>query len=230
MIMTRLIAVAGLAALMAACSASKRSDLGTGLNTVDRNYNKPASETFDAAVSVLKSYDIRVDTNRHDNMGGELEGRRSNGEKVTVKVAAIDANNSKASVRVDPGDSNMSTMIHEKMADKLGMGTAKSALLGGNTYEGWYDLDVKDAVSVAEKTASNLGWTVVNKDVKGDATVFDARTKESVPVRIKVDPSDDRRGRTRVTFIAGHGKTEQSKTLLSKMHDEFDRHAGPHVH
>jgi len=228
--MKKLIAIAGMAALMAACSPSKKSDWGTGLNTVDRKYNKPASETFDAAVAALKSYDIQVNRDRHDAMGGELIGQRANGDKVTVTVSSTDATHSQATVRVDPGDVGLSTMIHEKMAEKLGMGTAKSNLTGGNTFEGYYDLNVKDAVTAAEKTAAKLGWTVVHKDMKGDTAIVDARTDDSTPVRFRAEPTDDNRGRTRVTFIAGAGKTDQSKTLLSKMHDEFDRHAGQHAH
>jgi len=228
--MKRLIALAGMAACMAACSPSEKSDWGTGLNTVDRKYNKSASDTYDAAVAALKSYDIRVNNERHDALGGVLEGQRANGDKVTVNVSSTDENHSAASVRVDPGDVNLSTMIHEKMAEKLGMGVAKSTMTGGNTFEGYYDLDPKEAVAAAEKTAAKLGWTVVNKDVKDQTTAVDARTDDSTPVRFRVEPSNDPRGRTRVTFIAGTGKTDQGRTLLSKMHDEFDRHAGRHAH
>ena len=228
--MKRLIALAGVAACMAACAPSEKSDWGTGLNTVDRKYNKPASETFDAAVAALKSYDIRVTNERHDALGGTVEGERANGDKVTVDVSSTNATLSQASVRVDPGDVNLSTMIHEKMAEKLGMGVAKSTMTGGNTFEGYYDLEPAKAVAAAETTAKKLGWTVVNKDVKDQTTTVDARTEDSTPVRFRVEPSNDPRGRTRVTFIAGTGKTDQGRTLLSKMHDEFDRHAGRHAH
>ena len=229
--MKRLIAVAAMAALMAACSPSKKSDWGTGLNTVDRKYNRPASETYDAAVAALKSDDITVKNERHDAMGGELEGERANGDKVRVNVSAMDANNSQATVRVEPGDVNLSNMIHEKMAEKMGMGTARSTMTGGNTFEGYYDLDTKEAVAAAETAAGKLGWTVVNKDTKDHTTTVNARTEDSVPVQFRVEPSTDEvRGRTRVTFIAGAGKNGQSKTLLTKMHDEFDRHAGQHAH
>jgi hypothetical protein len=228
--MKRLMAVAAAVALIAACSPSKKSDWGTGLNTVDRKYNKPASETYDAAVAALKSYDITVKNERHDAMGGQLEGERANGDKVKINVSATDVSNSQATVRVEPGDVNLSNMIHEKMAEKLGMGTARSTMTGGNTFEGYYDLDTKEAVAAAESVAGKLGWTVVNKDVKDQTTVIDVRTEDSTPVRYRVEPSNDSRGRTRVTFIAGAGKNGQSKTLLTKMHDEFDRHAGQHAH
>jgi hypothetical protein len=228
--MNRLIAAAGIVALMAACSPSKKSDYGTGLNTVDRKYDKSASETFAAAVAALKSYDIQVNSERHDALGGELVGERANGEKVTVNVSSMDETHSKASVRVEPGDVSLSNMIHEKMAEKLGMGTAKSTPTGGNTFEGYYDLSVKEAIAAAEKTAAKLGWTVVKTETKDETAYVDARTEESTPVRFRAEPSNDPRGRTRVTFIAGAGKTDQSKTLLSKMHDEFDRHAGQHAH
>lgn len=234
--MKRHLALAGIVALMAACShegnsPSSKKDWGTGLNTVERKYNKPATETYDAAVSALKAYDLTVDRDRHDEMGGEITGRRADGRKVNVKVDAIDKNNSRASVRVEPGDANLSQMIHEKMADKLGMGTAKSALLGGNTLDGYYDEDLKTAMEAAERTATKLGWTVVHKEFKDDEARVDARVEDSTPVSFKIERTNDKRGRTHVTFVAGRGKTDQSKTLLSRMHDEFDRQTGgDHVH
>ena len=43
-------------------SAGRSSDLGTGLNTVDREYGRPASEVWDAAVSTAKSYDLKIES------------------------------------------------------------------------------------------------------------------------------------------------------------------------
>jgi len=232
--MKKHLALAGILTLLAACShegnsPSSKRDWGTGLNTVDRKYNKPAAETYDAAVAALKSFDLKVDNDRHDEFGGQAIGLRGDGSKITVKVDAVDKNNSRASVRVEPGDSKLATMIHEKMADKLGMGTAKAALLGGNTEDYPYDADLQDGVSAAERTAQSLGYTVTGKEIKDNWAQVDARAEDSNPVRIKVERVNDRERPLKVTFVAGHGKTEESKTLIGKMHDEFDRQIGGHV-
>src|SRR5258706_6255318 len=136
--MRRQLALAGILTLLAACahegkSPSSKRDWGSGLNTVERKYARPAADTFDAAVAALKSYDLTIDRDRHDEMGGELEARRADGHKAIIQVSALDKKSSRASVRIEPGDSHLAQMIHEKMADKLGMGGAKPALLGGNT-------------------------------------------------------------------------------------------------
>jgi hypothetical protein len=232
--MKKHLALAGIVALLSACShegtsPSSKRDWGTGLNTVERKYNKPATDTYDAAVAALKSYDLKVDSDRHDEFGGEAVGHRADGRKVTVKIDAVDKNNSRASVRVEPGDSRLATMIHEKMADKLGMGTAKAAFLGGNSEDFPYDADLKEAVDAAERTAGSLGWTVTGKEIKDNWAQVDARADDSNPVRIKIERVNDREHPLKVTFIAGHGKTDESKTMLSKMHDEFDRQIGGHV-
>jgi hypothetical protein len=234
--MKKHLALAGIVALMAACShegksPSSKGDWGTGLNTVERKYAKTAADTFGAAVSALKAYDLTVDRDRSDEMGGEVVGRRADGRKVTVKVDALDKNSSRATVRVEPGDANLAQMIHEKMADELGMGTAKSALFGRNTLDGYYDVGLQGALDAAERTAKKLGWTVVHKEVKDDVATLDARVEDSTPVSFKAEKVDDKRGKTKVTFVAGRGKTDMSKTLLSRMHDEFDRQTGGnHVH
>jgi hypothetical protein len=232
--MKQLLVLAGVLALLAACSSeqkspSSKSDWGTGLNTVERKYNKPASDTYDAAVAAVKSFDLTVDSDRHDELGGEVVGHRADGRKVTVKVGAVDKNNSRAAVRIDPGDARMAQMVHERMADKLGMGTAKPALLGGNSENFPYDADLKAGVDAAERAVQALGWTVTGKEVKNDWARIDARDDNSNPVQFKVEHVNDRTFPLKVTFIAGKGKTDDSKGMLTRMHDEFDRQIGGHV-
>jgi hypothetical protein len=232
--MKNLAALAGILALIAACSneghsPSSKSDWGTGLNTVERKYTKPAPDTFDAAVSTLRSYDLWIDRDRHDELGGEVDAHRADGKKVLVKVDALDKNNSRASVRVEPGDAKLAQMIHEKMADKLGLGSAKASWLNGNSADFPYDAELKDAVAAAERAAESLGYTVMGKDIKDDRAQVDARTQDSTPVCWKIERVNNREFPLKVTFIAGHGKTDESAPLLAGMHDEFDRQIGGHV-
>jgi len=104
---------------LAACSSKEpsdsptsKNDLGTGVNTVSRKYAKPASDVWDAAVGAAKSYDFTVDSDRHDKMGGELVAHRASGDRVDIKVRSLDAQNSEAAVRVEPGNRNMANQIH----------------------------------------------------------------------------------------------------------------------
>lgn len=228
------LALAGVLAMLAACSheggsPSSKSDWGTGLNTVERKYNKPASELHDAAVDALKEFNLTVSKDRHDEMGGEIVARRGEDSKVTVKVSALDAKSSRASVRVDPGDSRLATMVHEKIAEKLGMGSAKGALFGGNTEERTYDADLKACLAAAERTARALDWTVTNKELQDKWAHLEARSADSTPAKFRMDRADDRLERTRVKFIAGAGKTDASRTMLSRMREEFERQIAGHA-
>jgi hypothetical protein len=227
-------AMGGIALLLAACSheggsPSSKSDWGTGLNTIERKYNKPASDTYDAALSALKSFELTVDRDRHDDMGGDAVGLRGDGSKVTIKVTAIDKGNSSASVRVDPGNSSLATMIHEKIADKLGMAAAKAAFFGGNTEDFPYDADLVTGIDAAEKTVKALNWSLTGKEVKDSEAWIDARAEDSNPVRIRIERTNDRAFPLKATFIAGHGNVAVSKQLIDRMHEEFDRHLGGHV-
>ena len=105
------LSLAGILTLLAACAPqesvpSSRSDGGSGVNTVERLYGKTPAETYAAAVAAVRSFDLSLDRDWHDAMGGEVVGHRADGHCVTVKVDAIDSNNSRTSVRVEPGDSN----------------------------------------------------------------------------------------------------------------------------
>src|SRR5579872_3582220 len=172
---------------LAACSGSdktsttRQGDLGTGVNTIDRRYGRSAAETWDAAEAVVKSYDITIESDAHDAMGGEIRAHRAGGDKVLVRVKSLDAKNSDVSVRVEPGNRNMAEMIHEKIADKLGLGVAKSAFFGGNTCEGTYPHSLEVCVKAAEDAARRLNMIVTKKDVHDEKAVVDAREANSNP-------------------------------------------------
>jgi hypothetical protein len=226
--------LAGMVALMAACahegnSPSSMSDWGTGLNSIERSYNKPAPDTFSAAVSALKSFSLTIDKDVHDEFGGELEAHRADGSKVSVNVVVIDKAHSEAVVRVGPGNSAVATMIHEVIADKLGMGKANAAFLGGNTEEFPYASDVKAGAEAAERTFKALGWSLLTKDLKEASAQIDARAEDSHPASIKLVHSKDPVFTLKVKFTAGNGNTDMSKTMIGRMHDEFDRQIGGHV-
>ena len=232
--MKKHLALAGLLALLAACSGegsspSSTSDWGTGLNTVDRKYAKTASQVHDAALAALKKLDVKVDKDRHDEMGSEIVAQRADKSKVMVNVRALDEKSSRADVRVEPGDAKMASLVHEKIAEELGMGTAKGALLGGNTEERKYDFGLQACTDAAERTAKSLSYTVTGKEVHDTWGQVDARTADSTPVRFRMEKVGNRDEQTKVKFTAGAGKTDDSKTLLSRMREEFDRQIAGHA-
>lgn len=217
--------------LMAACShegnsPSSKSDWGTGLNTIARTYDKPASETYSAAVAAIKSLNMTIDKDLHDELGGELTARRAEGNEILVNVTVLDKSSSEAVVRVNPGNSTIATQIHEKIADKLGMGKAKGALLGGNTDEYPYNAELQAGVDAAERTFKALGWNVSAKEIKDTWAQIDARAVNSEPAKIRMERVSDRAFPLKVRFTAGNGNIDGSKQMIDRMREEFARQLG----
>ena len=181
--MNKLMATATLAALsLASCAGN---DLGSGANTIDREYAKPASEIWSASLKSAEGAHLTLRSERHDKMGGEIVAGRANGDEVRIDVISLTENSSRVSVRVGPGDRNLANMLQEQIAEKTGLGKAKTGLFGGNSLDG--------------------------------------RLKDSTPVRIRMEKSDDRK--MRVTFIAGNEKNDDNKQFALKMKEEFERTA-----
>jgi len=99
--------------------APKTTDLGTGLNAVERTYARPATALFDVVASTLKSFDLSLESDTHDELGGEIIARRADGHKVTAKITSRDEDHADVSVRVAPGNRNLADMIHERIGQKL---------------------------------------------------------------------------------------------------------------
>lgn len=100
-------------------SGPKKTDLGTGLNTVEKTYTRPSRELVDVVKTALQSFELTVESDRHDDLGGEIVALRADGNKVTAKITARTQDETEVSIRVAPGNKNLAEMIHERIGDKL---------------------------------------------------------------------------------------------------------------
>jgi hypothetical protein len=96
----------------------RSTDLGTGLNAVERSYPRPVSEMIEIARYTLTSFDLRMKDDRHDALGGELSATRADGHTVNVRVTAVDQDRSQVSVWVAPGNRPLAELIQQRIADK----------------------------------------------------------------------------------------------------------------
>src|SRR3954466_10461431 len=153
--MNKLMAAATLAALsLASCSGN---DMGTGANTIDREYAKPASDIWSASLRSAEEAGLTLRSERHDKMGGEIVACRANGDEVLIDVVGLTEKSSRVSVRVGPGDRNLAGMLQERIAEKAGLGAAKTGPFGGNSIQATYGADVPSAVASARRALSALG-------------------------------------------------------------------------
>ena len=217
--MNKLMAAATLAALFLTSCAG--NDLGSGANTIDREYAKPASEIWSASLKSAESAKLTLRSERHDKMGGEIVACRANGDEVRIDVISLTENTSRVSVRVGPGDRNLASMLQERIAEKAGLGAAKTGPFGGNSLESTCVADFDASVTMARRTLSSLGVTATGEEMHASNATIDGRLKDSTPVRIRVEKADDQK--IRVTFIAGNEKNDDNKQFAQKMKDEFEK-------
>lgn len=217
--MNKLMAAATLAALsLASCAGN---DLGSGANTIAREYAKPASEIWSASLRSAEEANLTLRSERHDKMGGEIVAGRANGDEVLIDVISLTENTSRVSVRVGPGDRNLANMLQERIAEKAGLGAAKAGPFGGNSIQATYGADVPVALASARRALSALGVNSTAEEVHATSATLDGRLKDSTPVRIRLEKSEELQ--TRVTFTAGNEKNEDNRHFAQKMKEEFER-------
>ena len=99
--------------------APKKTDFGTGLNTVEKFYEATPVKLVEVVTASLQSYDLKVESDRHDDLGGEIVARRADNSKVTAKITARDEASTEVSIRVAPGNRNLAELIHERIGEKV---------------------------------------------------------------------------------------------------------------
>lgn len=100
-------------------------DLGTGLNTVERTYARSVSELVSLVPPALQALELRLESEKHDNLGGEVIALRATGDKVTVTIRGIAESKTSVSVRVAPGDRNLANMVQDRIGRDLPVITEK---------------------------------------------------------------------------------------------------------
>ena len=102
---------------LASCSSN---DLGTGINTVDREYATSVKEAHDAALTILISQSLRIESDQIDAFGASIVARRgASDEKVLVEVKGMKKAMTEVSVRVQPGDKVKATLLQDQIGEKL---------------------------------------------------------------------------------------------------------------
>jgi hypothetical protein len=208
--------------LLGACHSN---DLGSGANTVDREFALSADDVWKASIKAAESMDLRVSRNVHDKFGGEFVACRANGNEVHVQVRSLDERHSRVSARVEPGDRTLATLLQERIAEKLGLAEAKAALLGGNTVEATYTTDLGVAMLSARRAFRALQVTLTDEETHAEWARIDGRLKDSTPVRIRVDQVEQ--CRMRVTFLCGNSRSDDNRDFARRMKDEFEAASSP---
>ena len=114
--------MSGFGVLLAALAftSCSSSDLGTGMNTVDRDYTVSVKQAHDAAVQTLKDKNLQIESDKGDALGAEIVAKRgTSDDKVLVDVKGLEKDKCTVSVRVQPGDKAQATMIQDRIEEKL---------------------------------------------------------------------------------------------------------------
>lgn len=238
----------GVLAVLGGCA----TDSKTEANAVNRKYNRPAPEVWNAVTNALQALDLRIEEDRHDALGGELSGLRATGDEVRVRVRSVDESTSQVSISIEEGDRNMAEIIHSQVAKNLGTSTAKTSFYGGNRWEQTYDTSLARALLAADRACEAIGFNVTSREVRessadlmsqrpGSPTVlmhFETAQQQpqanapaqAQPPAQQQPPANggrgvpsDKVGQVKVSFIVGTMRNEEHEDLLQRLRSEFER-------
>jgi len=204
--------------------ACTENDLGSGANTMDREFSKSVQEVWAAATTGVEKLDCKIASDVHDKLGGELVAHRAGGSDIHVWVKSLDERNTRVSVRVEPGDRALATLIQERIAEQVGLGAAKASMFGGNSLTGSYATSLDVAVTSAHRAYSTLEVSTTDEETHATSSRIDGRMRNSNPVRIKIEKEGSL---IRVTFTSGNEDTQDNLAFVRRMKHQFEMELGP---
>jgi hypothetical protein len=210
----KIITPAGLAALLVLTAGCGSNDAGRGVGSLDREFQKPASEVWEASVKSVGSMDLCLSSDSDDHVGGDLVATSARGQEVRIRIRSLEANRSRVSVRVEPDDRTLAIKLQDRIAENL------AALLGGNSIEGTYAADLGVAMLMARRTLRSLEVHITEHEPHADWARIDGRRENSTPVRIRIDRIEEQK--MKVTFIAGNERSEDNQAFVQRMKEEYE--------
>jgi len=210
----------------------------TDANAVDRKYPRSQQDVWAAVTDAMESLDLRVESDKHDALGGTLIARRANNDRVVVMTRCLDEHSTHVAVSIGSGERNLAEIVHSNIGRTLGIASAKSGFFGGNQTERTYDAGVAKCVIAAERVAEEMNLDVTHRDIRDQYAEVVCRKSGSGPILIRMEPADrpaaDRNGaepkrdgegagKTRVTFVTGTSRSEENEALLQRVRSEFER-------
>ncbi|HXG60778.1 MAG TPA: DUF3568 family protein [Planctomycetota bacterium] len=207
-------------------------------NAAVRRYPRSTEDVWSAVAAAMQSLDLRIESDRHDALGGELVARRANDERVSVRARSLDEASTQVTVSVGAGDRNLAEIVQNHIGRHLGgAGVARTGFFGGSTLERSYDANVAKAVIAAERAAEELGLEITHRDIRDASAEVVARKAGVGPVLVRVETAarngdarrngdraaDAERGPVRVTFVAGTRRSEENEALLQDLRTSFER-------
>ncbi len=216
--------LAVIAPAILAVAGCRHTDLGFRTNTVAREYGKPVAETWTAAAGAVEKLELKTEKDPHDALGGEILARRADGARVTVNVRSVDAKVTRVMVYVEPGNVDLANIVHERVADGLGLGSAGGGLFGGSSLMGNYAGDPARGAAAARAGFREIGVAVTQEDEKPTRAQIDGRFKDSNPARVLIERG--KAGEMNVTFAVGTSRSDDNASLVRKLREAFERNLG----
>lgn len=208
---------------LASCKAiTGEQSTAPTVNTVTKSYTKSADETWRAVQSVARDLDLKIDTDQHDALGGNLVALRSNKDEVHVDARSQDAMNTTVSVWASPGDRNLAQIIHDRISDRLGLSVGmRPAAAAGSQVDGTYDQKLDACMRAAEKAVNDLKLGAPRREVHDTWARVDSSQLDTIPVQIRMERT--KKDQTFVVFTVGTGASDDNRTLAAKLKTQFEQ-------
>lgn len=190
---------------------------------VDRKYAKSPDEVSRAATEALGDLNIAVESDHHDALGGRIAAHRATPgeEPVVVWYQSADARMTQVSVGVAEGDRQLGQLIQDRIAEKLGAASAKSAPSVGARAEGEYDQPVAQCMSAVEQAMKDLKLQPSHKETHDTWAQVEARQMDALPVIARMTRTEQ--DKTKVSFSAGTSRSQDTEQIAERLKAEFER-------
>lgn len=204
-----------------AAAACQAAGPAASVHTVDRAYMIPMEKVWERSLACLAEAEFRVQDHKRGALGGEIVARRANLDSVRLVIRNVDDKHTRVIVQVERGDTALAGILHERLAQHLGLGEAMGEWFGGVSLEAEYGATRDACVAAARNALRSMDLVLTGGDMKADEARIEARTDLSNPIGIKIVMLEETRAS--VTFLVGTEKSDGNAELARKLKEEFER-------
>lgn len=229
---------ATLVLILSACKSHEQLDTS---NASVAQYPEGMAAVWKAVMTALGELDLRVDSERHDVLGGRVVAVRATGEKVVIEAKSLSERSTQVAVGLGTVDRNMAAVIQASIARALATSAASGEVPPGNSLEATYESSLWACVQAGEQAFEAMGLEITQRVVQDSHAEIASRKAKATPVLVRMET--DLRGslgkhgqgdgegdgpaprtRVRVLFAAGASRSPENDDLVRRLKSEFEKH------
>jgi hypothetical protein len=187
---------------------------------VEREYPQPLEEVREALIGAVPELKFEVQEPRDKRRPLVLRAGRDLGDEIRCELVREESQGTWVSVIVGARDRALAATLHERLLERLALGTRPGGFQSEASRTGTYAPNVAECMDGARAALAKLRMTTTQEEIQATGAFPQGACGDTVQVTLRIVRTEG--NQTQVTFAVRGEDTPEHRALAEKLRNEFE--------